>query len=77
MDNSFIVRFEKSCRALAKSFCEAIERIRDFLVELNVCAEEIDKKQKIKQSWITPNKIMKPHQVINRKPLFAKARSNC
>ena len=89
---TFIETFAESCRALINSFAKAlyelfrtiakatleeIRKIATLYKQFKATQEKNERKRKLKQAWITPSKITKPHQVTSRKPLFAKARSNC
>lgn len=58
--------------ALANAFNENFESIKE-------CFEQYDEQLLIdnKPDWHPPLKIVRPSQVTNRKPVMARARSNC
>lgn len=50
--------------------------IKDAFYGVNEIIESIEWDERIRDSWHVPQKITRNHQVIDRKPLFARIRNN-
>ncbi|PAD86681.1 hypothetical protein CHH55_17075 [Niallia circulans] len=74
MDNT---QFEDFCKHLADAVDTFCETFRNLLETLRLTIRKIKRAKEIKVSWHAPVKIVKSSQVLNRKPRFIVARSNC
>jgi len=74
MDNT---QFEDFCKNLAEAINSFRETFRNLLETLQSTIRKIKRAKEIKVSWHAPVKIVKSSQVLNRKPRFIVARSNC
>lgn len=68
-------KFSEAANALKEAFSKFMDFIRDKLEEIKAFFEENQYIQKIKPYYFAPKKIVIRHQVINRKPRMAVARS--
>lgn len=73
----------ESLISLAKAFREVAEIASEIMQGFKEAVTNIyklfssKKEDEVKQEWILPLKMIKMDQVMNRKPMMARARSNC
>lgn len=69
-------RFYEMFKNLRKAFLRMAEMLKRLFDNVEKAFKNIEREKEHRKTWYVPRKIIMKHQVLNRKPIYTKIRSN-